>query len=429
MGGAQYIGLIIPVLLLAVFVEFIVARYKKVEVYTLSDTLVNICCGTLERLFDFFWVVFMYFVFVWLYDNVSLWQIAQNPLTWVVALLFGDWLAYWHHRLSHEINFLWASHIVHHQSEELNLTTVFRVSVVAVINRSFFFIWMPILGFTPAFTISVTMFIGLFQFVTHSRLVKRLGFLEKIFVTPSHHRVHHARNEKYMDHNYGHVFIFWDKLHKTFVPEEEEPEYGITTGFESGSAYDAVLFYWKDLFTRAGRAKSFGDKVRVFLKGPRYTPEGVDFLPTNFKTDENGNRLRHQIPMPLDYGIYVFLNTLTTVGLFGSMFMLKKTFENPTMASLASDPRLVSLVVMVMFGIFTHGRMIERKVGAYLLEYVRLLSIALVLPMIFQSENNSMLLSGFAIGWAVINGAWLAQLLYKYGRNKKRSSLGEAVHS
>ena len=108
--------------------------------------------------------------------------------------------------------------------------------------------------------------------------------------------------------------------------------------------------------------------------------------------------------MPLDYGIYVFLNTLTTVGLFGSMFMLKKTFENPTMASLASDPRLVSLVVMVMFGIFTHGRMIERKVGAYLLEYVRLLSIALVLPMIFQSENNSMLLSGFAIGWAVING-------------------------
>ncbi len=427
MGGVQYIAFIIPILLLAVLVEYLVAKYKKVEVYTLSDTLVNMCCGILERLFDFFWVVFMYFVFVWLYDNVSLWHIAQNPLTWLVALLFGDWLAYWHHRLSHEINFLWASHIVHHQSEELNLTTVFRVSLVAVINRSFFFIWMPILGFTPVFTISVTMFIGLFQFVTHSRLVKKLGFIEKIFVTPSHHRVHHARNEKYMDHNYGHVFIFWDKLHGTFVAEEEEPQYGITTGFESGNAYDAVLFYWKDLFIRARRTEKWGDKFRVFLKGPNYTPDDVEFLPTKYRTDEEGSRLHHRIELPTDYGFYVFINTITTVGLFASMFFLKKSFENPTMAGLFSDPRIISLALLIMFGIFTHGRMINRKVGGYLLEYVRLIGIAAVLPFVFQNENNAMLLSGIAIGWAVINAAWLSQLFLKYGKNKK-SSLGKAVH-
>lgn len=427
MGGVQYIAFMIPLLMLAVGLEYFISRRKKVEVYTLADTLINMCCGMLERLFDFFWVVFLYFVFVYLYDNVALWQIPQNPLTWVVALLLGDYLAYWHHRLSHEINFLWASHIVHHQSEELNLTTVFRVSLVAVINRSFFYIWMPILGFSPAFTVSVTIFIGLFQFVTHSRLVGKLGFLEKIFITPSHHRVHHARNEKYMDHNYGHVFVIWDKMHNTFVPEEEEPQYGITTGFNSGNAYEAVWFYWRDLFTRSRKAEKWSEKINVFLKGPRYTPEGVDFIEPQYDVDENGERLHQKIPMPVDYGFYVFLNTLSSVVLFGSMFFLKRGIEDPTIPTLISDPRIVSLLGLTLYGIWVHGRMIERRVGAYLLEFVRLIGFASILPFVFQAEENAALLSGLAIGWAAISAIWLGILLNKYGKNKKKARVSHPV--
>ena len=127
MGGLQYAGYIVPFLLLLNLTEFILSKYKKVEVYRLSDTLVNMCCGMLERVFDFLFIVFLYFLFDFFYTSVALWHIPSNPRTWGIALLVGDFLAYWHHRLSHEINFFWAAHIVHHQSEELNITTVFRV--------------------------------------------------------------------------------------------------------------------------------------------------------------------------------------------------------------------------------------------------------------------------------------------------------------
>ncbi|MCB0836775.1 MAG: sterol desaturase family protein, partial [Bacteroidetes bacterium] len=184
MGGLQYAGFIIPILLLLVAIEYMISRRKNVETYRFSDTIVNMSCGILERMFDLFYVVLLYFIFDFLSENFALTHIPQNAFTWILALLVADFLAYWHHRLSHEINFMWASHIVHHQSEELNLTTVFRVSAFAVINRSFFFIWMPLAGFSPAFTTSAIVFIGLYQFVTHTRLVGKLGFLEYIFVTP-----------------------------------------------------------------------------------------------------------------------------------------------------------------------------------------------------------------------------------------------------
>ncbi|MFT4522335.1 MAG: alkylglycerol monooxygenase, partial [Bacteroidia bacterium] len=138
--------LILSVVAGIILIELYFAKKKGLKIYTMSDTLVNLSCGILERLFDFFWAVMLYLLFWWLFDNFTLWHIPSNPLTWFIGLLVADFLAYWHHRLSHEINVLWAAHIVHHQSEELNVTTVFRVSLFAVINRSFFFIWMPIMG-------------------------------------------------------------------------------------------------------------------------------------------------------------------------------------------------------------------------------------------------------------------------------------------
>ena len=168
MGGLQYAGFIFPILLLLALLEYLVSRKRNVETYRFSDTIVNMCCGMLERLFDFFYVVMMYFVFGYLYENFAIAHIPfeGQPLWFQIligvgALLTADFLAYWHHRLSHEINFMWAAHIVHHQSEELNITTVFRVSAFAVINRSFFFIWMPIIGFNPELVTGAMVFIGL----------------------------------------------------------------------------------------------------------------------------------------------------------------------------------------------------------------------------------------------------------------------------
>ncbi|MBO6515239.1 MAG: sterol desaturase family protein, partial [Bacteroidia bacterium] len=251
---AKYWVILLSSLAVIMIIEKIIAIRRNVNTYTFSDFMANLSCGILERVFAFFWYYIFYIAAFWVFEHVALWGIPSNPFTWFIGLLVADFFAYWHHRLSHEINFLWAAHIVHHQSEDVNISTVFRVSFFAVINRSFFFIWMPVLGFHPDLALSTILFVGAFQFVTHSRLVGKLGVLEHIFSTPSNHRVHHARNEKYIDHNYGHVFMFWDKMFGTYQAEEEEPDYGITTGFESENAYNSNFFYWKDLFKRASMA-------------------------------------------------------------------------------------------------------------------------------------------------------------------------------
>lgn len=382
MGGLQYAGFIVPILLILVALEYFVSKRKGVDVYSLEDTLVNACCGMLERLFDFFWVVMMYFVFAWLFENVALWHIPNNPATWFAGFLLGDFLAYWHHRLSHQINFMWAAHIVHHQSEELNMTTVFRVSAFAVINRAFFWIWMPILGFNPAVTTSIIVVIGLYQFVSHTRLVNKMGILEKFMVTPSHHRVHHARNEKYLDMNYGHVFIIWDKMLGTFREEEEEPNYGITTGFESSSPYRAYFFYWKDLFRRAGEATHWQDKIKIFLKPPSWNPEGAISTPEEYSVDENGNRKKYRLQTPFRLQMYTFLSVLVTMGAFVSLLILKRTFELPSIGELLASPKILTLTLITIYSIFAHGVIMERKRWALRADYLRLALWAVAIPIL-----------------------------------------------
>ncbi|MEO0897081.1 MAG: sterol desaturase family protein [Bacteroidota bacterium] len=410
MGGLQYAAFIIPVLLLLVFLEYMISKRKGVDTYSLADSLVNICCGILERLFDFFWVIMMYFIFHWLYENASLWHVPVHPATWVVGLFIGDFLAYWHHRLSHEINFMWAAHIVHHQSEELNLTTVFRVSAFAVINRSFFWIWMPIIGFDPATTTSVIVFIGLFQFVTHTRLVGKLGWYEAFFVTPSHHRVHHARNEKYIDTNYGHVFIIWDKLFGTYRVEEEEPDYGITTGFESSNALNAYLFYWKDLFRRAGEARSFKDKVLVFLMPPAWNPEGVSDSKIEYKLDQDGNRKKYRQFIPNELKVYVLVNIALTLGAFVSLLLIKKGMGEPSFIQVLSDPSVLPLVIIVAFSTWSLGLTMDLRATAFRNELIRYAILAVAGSFILLSLPNPFLTIPIFLIVIVGMGLWLLRM-------------------
>jgi len=382
MGGMQYAAFIVPILLLLVFLEYFISKRKKVDSYSLNDSIVNLSCGVLERLFDLFWVIMMYFVFHFLFENLSLWQVPIHPLTWVLALFIGDFLAYWHHRLSHEINFMWAAHIVHHQSEELNLTTVFRVSAFAVINRSFFWIWMPIIGFDPATTTSVIVFIGLFQFVTHTRLVGKLGWLEKIFVTPSHHRVHHARNDKYLDQNYGHVFIVWDKLFGTFTKEDEEPDYGITTGFASSNPYRAYFYYWKDLFRRAKETPRWQDKLLVFLKPPTWNPDGATPPQAEFEVDESGKRKKYRKVIPQALTSYILVNTGIIVAAFISLLLIKKGMGQPSFAEILTFPATMPLTLVLILSIWSLGLLMDQKLSAFRFELFRLAALAVLFPFI-----------------------------------------------
>ncbi|MCB0843394.1 MAG: sterol desaturase family protein [Bacteroidetes bacterium] len=413
MGGLQYAGFIIPILLLLVAIEYMISRRKNVETYRFSDTIVNMSCGILERMFDLFYVVLLYFIFDFLSENFALTHIPQNAFTWILALLVADFLAYWHHRLSHEINFMWASHIVHHQSEELNLTTVFRVSAFAVINRSFFFIWMPLAGFSPAFTTSAIVFIGLYQFVTHTRLVGKLGFLEYIFVTPSSHRVHHGRNEKYLDKNYGHVFIFWDRLLGTYEEEDEneEVEFGITTGFESSNPYWAYLHYWVDLFKRASKMDNFMDKVRVFLMPPTWAPESLPLAKVEYEVDATGKRKKYRLDVPVRLQLYVLFNILLTVG--GFMYL---TFQKAELSAL----QMGLLIATIAISVLTQGLLMERKKWALNTEYIRLgVSAALVSVVFAFSPYN----------WIIIPVLLLVFMVFAFWAIRMRDYFGVEIRN
>jgi alkylglycerol monooxygenase len=391
--------IMLSVLAVLMIIEKIVAILRNVDTYSFADFMANLTCGILERVFAFFWLYIFYIASMWVFENVTLWEIPKNPAMWIVALFATDFLAYWHHRLSHEINFLWAAHIVHHQSEDINISTVFRVSFFAVINRSFFFIWLPVLGFHPDFAATAIIFVGAFQFVTHSRVVGKLGFLEKIFSTPSNHRVHHARNEKYIDHNYGHVFMIWDKMFGTYTPEEEEPDYGITTGFDSENAYNSNFFYWKDLFKRARMASNFWDKIKLFFSKPQWTPSDVGYLPDKFKTDEEGNRLPHARPISKQFGFYLLINTLFTLVLFVSLFAIVEDPKRTLFSDLVNNKRLLVLVLTILFSVFIHGRLLDNKPAGKVLDTIRLILLAIAIPFIYGATNA---------------GAWIGPAIWVY---------------
>ncbi len=410
MGGLQYAGYIIPFLLLINILELYISKRKNVEVYRLSDTLVNVCCGILERLFDLFFVVLLYFLFDFIYTNISPFHIPTNIVTWIIALFAVDFLAYWHHRLSHEVNFMWAAHIVHHQSEELNITTVFRVSAFAVINRTFFWIWLPLIGFSPALSTSVILFVGLFQFVTHTRLVGKLGILEYLFVTPSHHRVHHARNDKYIDKNYGHVFIIWDKMLGTFEPETEEAEFGIISGFESSNPYWAYFYYWVNLFKRAKKTKKWSDKIKVFLMPPAWSPDDVPLSEPRYELTEDGKRKKYTLDMPFRLQMYTFINVFMNLFIFIALLI-----NNKNWLEAGEYLPIVQLTSIIIVSILAFGPLMERKNWGLKLDYFRLAFLAVNIPIFFWSSSYPALFIGLGLLYVAIMAFWIIRMRDYFG--------------
>jgi alkylglycerol monooxygenase len=255
-------------MILLVLGEYFISKLMKKKVFEFSDSLTNLACGVLERTIFLLFVVIYYASFTYFYNNFSLTHIPINPLTTVILFIAIDFLWYWYHRAGHEINILWAAHITHHQSEEYNFTLSFRVSAIQLIIRMFFWLWLPIIGFDPALTTLIIGINGAYQFFIHTRLINKLGFLEKILVTPSHHRVHHGKNEKYIDKNYGGIFIIWDKLFGTFEKEVEEVQYGITKPMKSHNPIVAWFHYFIDLYKASKQEIGLKNKIRIFLAGP-----------------------------------------------------------------------------------------------------------------------------------------------------------------
>jgi sterol desaturase/sphingolipid hydroxylase (fatty acid hydroxylase superfamily) len=264
------LALAVPFFVFFMTLEFFIARHKKLPYFNLHNSIANISIGIAERLLDVWVTGIFFFIYDYLQRNFGIFHIKPSILLWIALLLCTDFCWYWYHRLAHEISVFWAVHIVHHQSEDFNYTVSARITVFQAFVRTGFWAALPLLGFPATMITSMLLVHGLYPFFIHTRLIGKLGILEHILVTPSHHRVHHACNEKYLDKNYGDVFIIWDKLFGTFQKEENDVEikYGLTHSLKSHSFLWQHFHYIAELVYASRRERGFFNKLRLIFGKP-----------------------------------------------------------------------------------------------------------------------------------------------------------------
>jgi sterol desaturase/sphingolipid hydroxylase (fatty acid hydroxylase superfamily) len=195
---------------------------------------------------------------------------------WVLAFFADDLSYYWFHRVSHHVRWFWASHVIHHSSQHYNLSTALRQTWTGNLTGSFlFWLWMPLVGFHPIIVILMQQVSLIYQFWIHTEAVDKLPRpIEYIFNTPSHHRVHHARDLKYLDKNHAGILIIWDRMFNTFKAEEERPTYGLTKNISTYNPFLIAFQEWGEMFGKMARAGSIKNAINYLVKPPGWSHDG-----------------------------------------------------------------------------------------------------------------------------------------------------------
>ncbi len=269
----------VPVYTIIIGIEILLTHLQHRKNYSFKDTIANVYLMLLNSGIDLgFRVVYLAILQYFFIHAFYNWE--GSFLYWILLVLAVDFVYYWLHRFDHEIRLFWAVHVTHHSSHLLNFTVGFRSSVFQPLYRFLYFIPLAWFGFKPLdiiFIYSATQIWGIF---VHTELIHKMGWLEYIFVTPSHHRVHHASNVKYLDKNMGMFLIIWDKLFGTFQEELSEQEYqpikyGLTTNLEKYNAGHLVFHEWKQIWGDVFRKDiTFRQKLGYIFNPPGWSHDG-----------------------------------------------------------------------------------------------------------------------------------------------------------
>ncbi|MEM7431567.1 MAG: sterol desaturase family protein [Pseudomonadota bacterium] len=279
------IALAIPFFILALVVEWTYDRVRGTGFYRVNDAVNSISTGIMSTTFGYFtkftsiliWGLVLQHVAV--FDMPLAWFDAslRGIALWAIAALLWDLAYYWNHRLNHEVSVLWASHAVHHQSEDYNLSTALRQTSTGFLFGWIFYVPLFVIGFPIEVVVTVGAANLIYQFWVHTQVVRRLGVLDYIFVTPSNHRVHHAQNEQYIDKNYGGILILWDRLFGTFADEKDDDPvvFGVRKPLASWNPFWANLQVYDYLLFDAVRTRRWRDKIGVWFRRTGWRPPDV----------------------------------------------------------------------------------------------------------------------------------------------------------
>jgi alkylglycerol monooxygenase len=261
----------IPVFMLTILVEAWVAHRRGAATYDIPDALTSLHFGVLSQVWGAFTVLLSFGIYVLAYEHLRLLSLpADQAWVWVFALLCYDFCYYWAHRAGHEVNLFWASHQVHHSSEHYNLTTALRQSSTGGLLSWPFYLVMALCGVPPLVFAAVALIDLLYQYWVHTELVGKLGWLDRVFVTPSNHRVHHGQNDYCIDRNYGGILILWDRLFGTFAEERdgERIAYGIRSPLASYNPVWGNLHTFVGLLRRARAARDWRGALAAWFDSP-----------------------------------------------------------------------------------------------------------------------------------------------------------------
>jgi len=261
-----------PIMILLVGVEWVWSYYRKKDYYDGKDTIaattigiVNVVISALIKVATFGLILFFY--------NLVPWSIPNTWWSYILCLVWIDFWRYWAHRIAHENRFWWATHVTHHNSAKYNWSVSFRLGWTQHI-KIIFFIPVALAGFHPVVFFICHQIEVLYQFWIHTEYIRKMpAWFEYFFVTPSHHRVHHATNEHYMDKNYGSTFIIWDRMFGTFQPEGEQAVYGITKPVNSYNPVYLCFHEWMDIVRDVRQSKSIKEAYAMIFTRPAHLEE------------------------------------------------------------------------------------------------------------------------------------------------------------
>ncbi len=274
----RIITLATPVFFALIALEFAWGIRRGRNTYRLDDAINSIGLGVLSQVSGVFVRVLRIGLYAWAFDAVAPWRLpADSVWVWLFALPFYDLCYYWHHRLGHERQVLWAAHVVHHQSEDYNLSTALRQTSSGVLLGWVFYLPMALAGIPPEVFAVVALVDLLYQYWIHTQHIDRLGWFDRVFASPSNHRAHHAVNDRYLDRNYGGILIVWDRLFGTFVEEDdaEPPVYGTRKPLRSWNPLWANFEVYSSMLHDFVHTRSWRDKLRVLVARTGWRPEDL----------------------------------------------------------------------------------------------------------------------------------------------------------
>ena len=261
-----------PIVLAIIMAEVLFSSFYNKNLYKKNDTLctIGLLSGNIFMVFALKGATLALHFYLFQFKIFNLTEILPIWVLWVITFLAIDLVFYFYHRISHRVNFLWAIHMSHHSSEEMNFAVSFRQAWFGPLSKIPFFIILPLIGFDPTIVAVAGVVSTLWGIVGHTQIIGKLGPLELIFNTPSHHRVHHGSNKQYIDKNYGNLLIIWDRMFGTFEPENEPVKFGLVRNVNTFNPTKITFMGWTDIFNSIKNASSFNEVI-YYLFGPPKT--------------------------------------------------------------------------------------------------------------------------------------------------------------